>query len=417
MTPQYKKILIIGGGFAGVAAALAIEKKHLPNTKVTLIADRPHFEYHGALYRTVTGNSPLEVCIPLRDIFAGKNVEVLEDRAVSLDKTEKFVLGLSGSRYQYDYLVLTLGSVTNYFGIDGLEKYSYGMKTVAEAIRLKRHISETLLTCKIDFTNKTEQICDAHFVVIGAGATGVELSSEISIYARKLAGQYGVDPSLVTVDLIEAAPKILPSLPAFFTNRIEHHLRGLGVNIFLNRSVEREECEDIYIKDMQMKVRTVVWTAGVRANPLYESVGLTVDKRGKVEVDAQLRAKGEADIFIGGDGANTKQSGMAQAALEHGSHIARVIAALVGGATPPELNEKNPIYAIPSGSGWAGILWGKSVLYGRLGWWLRRLADFSVFFSILPLSKAIAVFRNGQSICDSCSVCSVETHTTHGGGK
>lgn len=410
---EKKQIVIVGGGFAGIAAALRLEGKQIPNTKIVLLADRPHFEYHGALYRTVTGSSPLEVCIPLRDIFKGKHVEVLEDKVSSIDKATQTVHGSSGSKYHYDYLVLTAGSVTNYFGIPGLEEYSYGMKTVPEALKLKQHITETLLTCKIDFTNKLEQICDAHFVVIGGGATGVELAAEIIVYAKKLAGEYGIDPSLVSVDLIEAAPKILPALPASFTNRIEHHLRGLGVNVFLNRSIEREECESVFMKDMQLKARTVIWTAGVRANDLYASTGLVVDKRGKAEVDAQLCAKGETNIFVGGDGANTVRSGMAQTALQHGKHIAEVIAALIQIKKPPELKEGEPIYAIPSGPGWAGVRWGTFQLYGRIGWFLRRSADMMVFVNVLPLREAIMVFRTGQSICDSCSICSVETPHIH----
>lgn len=413
MTNKEKRIIIIGGGFTGVASALRLSKKKIPNTKIVLLVDRPHFEYHGALYRTVTGSSPLEVCIPLRDIFSGMDVEVLEDKVTSINKTEQIVLGSSGSRYHYDYLVIGVGSVTNFFGIEGLEQYSFGMKTVPEAIRLKQHIIETLLTCKIDFTNKLEQICDAHFIVIGAGATGVELAAEIIVYAKKLATEYGIDPSLVSVDLIEAAPRILPGLPESFTKRIEHHLRGLGVNIFLNRSIEREEYESVYLKDMQMKARTVIWTAGVRANDLYTAMGLQVDKRGKAEVDEYLRAVGETNIFIGGDGANTLHSGMAQTALEHGKYIAEVITALILDKKPPVHREHDPIYAIPSGPWWAGALWRNFKFYGRSGWAIRRLLDFIVFFNILPLEKALKVFRTNQSICDSCSVCSVEAPHQH----
>lgn len=410
---EQNRIVIIGGGFAGIAAALSLERKHLSNTKITLISDKPHFEYHAALYRLVSGSSPLEVCIPLNEVFFGKDVEIIEDKIVAIDKSAQFTSGVSGSRYEYDYLVLALGSETNYFGIPGLKEFSYGMKSITEALRLKQHVVETLLTCKIDFANKVEQICDANFVVIGAGATGVEMAGQLIVYARKMAADYGIDPSLVSVELIEGAPKILPALPKKFTDRIEHHLRGLGVNIFLNRSIEREECEEVYLKDMQIKARTVIWTAGVRANTLYETLGFPVDKRGKVVVDEQLRPKDDAKIFIAGDGAATMYSGWAQTAFYDGRYIAEIIASTIEKRSFPVYTAKVPMNAIPAGPEWAGVLWGNFRIYGKVGWWLRRMADLRVFAAILPFGKALDVFRSGRSICDTCSICSVETAHTH----
>lgn len=406
---EQTRIVIIGGGFVGIAAALSLERKHLSNTKIILISDKPHFEYHAALYRLVAGSSPLEVCIPLREVFLGTHVEVIEDKIVTIDKTAQFATGVSGSRYRYDYLVLALGSETNYFGIPGLKEFSYGMKSITEALRLKQHVVETMLTCKIDFTNKVEQICDANFVVIGAGATGVEMAGQLIVYARHIAADYGVDPALVSVELIEGASKILPALPKKFTDRIEHHLRGLGVNIFLNRSIERTECEEVYLKDMQMKARTIIWTAGVRANALYETLGFAVDKRGKVVVDEHLRTKDDARIFIAGDGAATAYSGWAQTAFYDGRYVAQVIAVTMRKGALPKYAAEAPINAIPAGPEWAGVLWGRFYIYGKLGWWIRRLVDLRVFLAILPPKKAFDVFRSGRSICDTCSICSIDT--------
>jgi NADH dehydrogenase len=385
---EQKQIVIVGGGFAGISCALALAKSNLPHTKICLISEKSHFEYHAALYRLVTGSSPLEVCVPLRDIFAGKNIEVIEDSVVLIDKTSQKIKGMSGSSYHYDYLALALGSETNYFGIPGLKEFSFGMKSITEALRLKQHITEMLLTCKIDFENKVEQICDANFVVIGAGATGVEMAGQLIVYARELAVAHGVDPSLVSVELIEGAPKILPALPPEFTDRIEHHLRGLGVNIFLNRSIEREECEQVFLKDMQIKARTVIWTAGVKASHSYETFGFAIDKRGRVEVDEHLMAKGEKHIFIAGDGAATKYSGWAQTAMYDGRYIALIVAAHCQGQTlTVPYAPKAAINAIPAGPEWAGVLWGPFRFYGKLGWWLRRLLDFQIFLAILPFNR------------------------------
>lgn len=396
-------ILIVGGGFAGVGSALRLARKRLPNVKITIVSDKPHFEYHPALYRLVTGTSPLEVCIPLREVFKGVPIDVIEDRVVEIDKGQKIVKGISGSHYKYDYLLLTLGSETNFFNIPGLEERSFGMKSIKEALELRRHITEVLKNYSIK--TKDEQMRATHFVVIGAGPTGVEMSANLIEYARKLALKYGIDQHAITVDLIEAAPRILPQLPEEFTRRIEHHLRGLGVNIFTNRAIEREGIQSVYLKDMELQSMTVIWTAGVKANRLYQDWGFPVGERGCVQVDEYFQPKGMENIFVGGDAAVSEYWGMAQTAYDHGIYIADVIAAKVNSRLLPKFIPKEPVYAIPVGTEWAGVLWGKKKFYGIIGWWLRRSADFISFNLILPPLKALDVFRNGASISTSCKIC------------
>jgi NADH dehydrogenase len=401
------RIVIVGGGFLGIAAALRLARKRMPKTKITLVSDRPHFEYHGALYRLAMGGSPIEICIPLREVFQGLDVDVVEDRITTLDEEHKLVGGESGSRYRYDHLVLALGAETNYFGIPGLKEHAFGMKTIVEALQLNRHIRQTLSTCSS--LDKEDQACAANFVVVGGGPTGMEVAGDLIIYARNLAAQQGMDPHMVNVELIEGAPRVLPQFPEHFSRRIEHHLRGLGVNIFTNRTIEKEEVESVYLKDMQLKTKTVIWTAGVQANHLFKEWGFPVDARGRVEVDAQFQAKGKTDVYLGGDAAsNVKYWGMAQTAHAHGEFIADVIAAKIQQRRIPTFVAKPPIYAIPSGERWAGVMWGKIIAYGKLGWFLRRLVDFVVFNWMLPPTKAWSLLRTGKSICDTCSVCSVE---------
>jgi len=123
-----KRVVIVGGGFGGISAALELEKKRIPNLKIVLVSDRSHFEYTPALYRVVTGRSPLEVCIPLREIFEGKEVEVLEDTIIEADLDNKTLKGKSESNYSFDFLVLALGSETAYFNIPGLKELSFNFK-------------------------------------------------------------------------------------------------------------------------------------------------------------------------------------------------------------------------------------------------------------------------------------------------
>ena len=404
---EIKKILIIGGGFGGVRTALDLDKRKIPNASIALVSDRPHFEYHPALYRVVTGRSPLEVCIPLRDVFEGKEVAVAQDRIVGIDLAGKTVEGFSGTYYKYDFLVLALGSETEYFDIPGLPELSFGFKSINEALRLKRHLQELFEgMAKEDHGDKVKS---ASFIVIGGGASGVELAGDLAVYAAKLAENHKIDPSLVTIDLVERAPRLLPSMPKELSATVTLKLRSLGVNIFVNRAVVKEEVEAVHLKDMEMKTKTVIWTAGVKPHHLYsKNNGMPLDENGGGAVDDHLQIKGHPGVFVIGDAAATKYSGMAQTAIRDGGYVAEFIASKILKKNIAPYKPVKPLYAFPVGPGWAAILIRKIKIYGRLGWWMRRFVDLNFFSTILPFRKALLAFQNRKTLCESCMICSLE---------
>ncbi len=401
-----KKIVIVGGGFGGIRAALDLAKLNPPHTRIILISDRRNFEYHAALYRVVTGHSPFEACIPLADIFRHTKVELVEDRITAVDIHDRKLTGNSDFRYEYDFLVLALGSETAYFNIPGLKELSFGFKSMSEALALKRHVHEVLTTCESGTTE--EKVCAAHFVVVGGGASGTELAGELGHYAKKIAVTHKLDTSMITVDLIEAAARLVPSMPESFSRRVEARLRELGVNIFLNRSVIEEEIETIHLKDMQLKAKTFIWTAGIKAHNLLGKIdGLVLDKKGRVVVDAYLRAQGHSNVFVIGDGAATPYSGMAQTALWDARFVAKRIFEACRGNTNSKINyiPRKPWYVIPIGHRWAAALIGQMHFYGRIGWWLRRLADFFVFMSFLSLASTLRIFSDIGKSSETCPFC------------
>lgn len=403
-TLGHRKIIIAGGGFGGIRTALDLAEKNLPNTKIILVSDKPHFEYHAALYRVATGRSPLGACVPLRDIFRDKYVEVLKDTVVKVDIKEKTLEGNSGSLYSFDFLVLALGSETVYFNIPGLKELSFGFKSINEALILKRHLHKLFIAC--EKATAEEKVCSTHIVVVGGGSSGTELAGELAVYTRKLARKHHLEPSLVTIDLIESVSRLLPALPKDVSERVKRRLHRLGVNVFLNRVVIREEIEEIYLKDMEMKTKTVIWTAGVKPNHLYTQIdGLTFDKKGRVVVDEFLQPKGFSNIFVIGDAAATPHTGLAQTAIRDGSFVANTIIKKIYDRPLESYIPKSPSYAIPVGPGWAAVLIGGCRFYGRLGWWLRRLADLKFFLSFLPFRKALSVYQSGKTLCESCAIC------------
>lgn len=399
-----KKIVIVGGGFGGIRVALDLAESQLPDVKIILISDKPHFEYHPSLYRVVNGHSPLEVCIPLREIFIGKNVEVLQDMIIEVNLKEKILKGNSGSRYPFDFLVLALGSETVYFNIPGLKEFSFGFKSITEALRLKKHLHELFSAC--ENAAHEEKVPEAHIIVVGGGASGVELAGELAIYTKKLAKNHKLDPSFITIDIIEAAPRLLPVLPEDISRKAEYRLRHLGVNIFINRTIIKEDIEKVYFKDMEMKTKTVIWAAGVKPHRLYSQItGLTFDKKGRVVVDGFLQAQGLDNIFVIGDAAATSYTGMAQTAIGDGRYVTEAIERKLAIRTFLPHKQRAPFYVVPVGHGWAvAIIWNLR-FYGRIGWWLRRLADFRFFLSILSWRKAILAFQSGKVLCESCPIC------------
>jgi NADH dehydrogenase len=387
------KVVIVGGGFGGVRAALSLANKR--DIEVKLISSQSYFEYHAALYRSATGRSPLEVAIPLGDFFAyARNVEVLKDTVTNIDSQKQKVVGDSGSAYEYDELILALGNITAYYNVSGLEEFSYGVKTIHEALRLKRHLHEQLVLAE----------SDRNYVVIGAGATGVELSAELSEYLKKIRDRHRIKSSF-TVDLIEASPRALAAMPEDFSRTVEKRLQKMGVKTLFNTPVQSESIDTIQLPTGPMKSHTVVWTAGVANNPFFSRFPdiFELGKMGRVVVDPYLQAT--PHVYVIGDSAATLYSGMAQTALHDADFVVRNLLRKSKGHPPQVYSPMRPIYAIPVGSRWAAVLWGKARIYGRLGWVLRRLADLRLYVTFLPLRKALTAWRYGFVDEEVCPIC------------
>jgi len=391
---QKRRIVIIGGGFAGVKCALELSRANIDNVQIRLISDKSNFEYHGALYRLVAGKSPMEVCLPLRDILDESRVEIVVDKALAIDTEESVITGASGSTYKYDELVMALGAETNYFGIPGLQEHAWGMKTIGDALRLKRHITGTLDLCPSK--NLQERTNLLRFVVVGAGPTGVELAGELAGYIRSLVRSHALDPQLVSICLVERAERILPKLNEKLAVGITKRLEDLGIDVMTSTSIESLEDNTVILSGESVASSTVVWTAGVKANALVDQLQVEQDRMGRVVVDEYMRAPGYDNIYIGGDIAATTWSGMAQTAINDGRYIANSIARKV---TNPDsvtriYSQSEPAYAVPAGPSWSGTQIGRINLFGFCGWIVRRWVDWKVFAGFLPFGKAWSAFRS-----------------------
>ncbi|MCA9344702.1 NAD(P)/FAD-dependent oxidoreductase [Candidatus Saccharibacteria bacterium] len=388
-----KKIVIVGGGFAGVQAAVRLANQI--GFQVQLISPLSIFEYHAALYRSATGRSPLEVAIPLEKFFEyAKNIEVVQDKIIKIDQDKKQIEGKFGKKYSYDELLLGVGNVTGYFHIPGVEKYSFGVKSVEQALKLKEHLHKNL----------SEKKYEHAYVVVGAGPTGVELAAEMASYLKFVAKRHKVPTDKFTIYLVEAGPKVLGMLPKKFTDKIEKRIKALGIKLYLNTAVESETKEYVNLPGEKIKSRTVIWTAGVQPNPLFAENDIKMTKRGRVEVNEYLQSS--SHVYVMGDSAATKYTGMAQTAIHDAKFVATNLIRERNKKQPLKYRPKRPDYAIPVGARWAAVKKGKKNYFGFMGWILRRLTDLKLYRQFLPIDKALTTWRYGYEKYEVCPECS-----------
>lgn len=386
------RVVIVGGGFGGIKAALDLcEDKRF---HITLVTDQTNFRYYPTLYKTATGGKKMLSAIPLSEIFKGKRVHIINDTVKKVDKTNRFITTKVGHNIGYEAIILALGVVTNYYNIKGLKELSFGIKTTADAEELKAHLHERLVV---------NQKLDLNYVVIGGGPTGIELAGVLPGYIKQIAKQHGLPRRKVHVDLIEAAPRLVPRMPKDVSRHLARRLRKLGVKLYLNTTVQAQNADALMVNNKPIRSHTVIWTAGVTNSPFFAKNDFQIAKNGKVRVDQYLQ--NEIGIYVIGDNAETPYSGMAQTALFDGSFVANNLKRLASKEDPIPYRAKKPIYVFPAGQRWAMVLWGSVRMYGILGWVMRSLADLIAYHDYEPWQLATKRWVASNDKEESCPYC------------
>lgn len=392
------KVVIVGGGFGGLKTAL--ELSNTPGIDVTLVTDKDHFIYYPAIYATATGGSRVQSIVPIENVIGDNNVTVIIDEIVGLDTNRKHVVGRR-KHYDYDSVVFALGVVTTYFGIKGLDTYSYSIKSAHEVERFKKHLHEELTA---------DRHLDKNYVIVGAGPTGVELSAALTTYLAQIAAKHKVKHSRIKLDLVEAAPRVLPRMSEAASELVARRLKKLGVNVMTGKTVEAEDDDSIMVSGKDIPSKTVVWTSGVSNHPFFKEHAdlFPLAKNGRVEVDEHLSV--QKDIFVIGDNASTPYTGLAQTALHDAIFVSKVIKASVARRPLPRYKAVKPPVVVPAGDDWAIFEWGPLRLTGRPASWLRRAADFIGYNDLLPLGIALGAWRAESIREESCTTCRATSH-------
>jgi NADH:ubiquinone reductase (H+-translocating) len=325
-------VVIIGAGFAGLNAALKLAKQPV---RITIIDKKNHHTFQPLLYQVALAVlSPAEIASPIRAITRKqKNTEVLLDEVVDFDLPNKRVVLKDTKRpLAFDYLIVAAGAGHAYFGHPEWERYAPGLKTVEDALEIRRRVLEAFEQAEKEAILGGE-LKPLNFVIIGAGATGVELAGAITdIATRYMVHDFrGIDPRRARVILLEGGGSVLSSYPPDLQQSAKKQLEELGVEVRLNARVTNIEPGVVMIGSEQIQSRVTLWAAGVAASPLGKKLGVATDKAGRVQVAGDLSIPGHKDVFVAGDLASYLDKngkpvpGVAPAAIQMGKFAAEQI--------------------------------------------------------------------------------------------
>ncbi len=388
-----EKVLIVGGGFAGLKAALLLSKDE--RFDITLLSNELDFRYYPTLYHVATGGRRANASIPLRSFFIqNNNVKLKQGEAISLDRKAKTITTQDDQIYEYDTLVLALGVVTNYFNIPGLKELAFGVKSIEDIEKLKNHLHQQLID---------DHKPDLNYVIVGAGPTGIELAGALPDYLKHLMKLHGIENRAIHIDLIEAGPRLLPRLPKDTAKAIKQRLQKKGIKIYLGQVVQGETANELTVSGKPIQSHSVIWTAGTANNPFFSQNGFVMSANHKVATDIFLQA--EENIFVLGDNANTPYSGMAQTAVNDGEFLANNLIRRKDNKIMKSYVAKQPITVIPVGENWAAVVKGQIRIYGFLGWLLRQSADAIAFHDYQPWIQAGRQWLTYYGNEETCSVC------------
>lgn len=324
-----QRIVIVGGGFAGLNAAKGFRKS--TNVDVTLIDRRNHHLFQPLLYQVaMAGLSPADIAAPIRGILSKqKNVNVLQGEVRSIDFEHQTVKADFGD-VEFDYLILACGANHSYFGKSEWEQFAPGLKSVEQATEIRRRVLTAFEQAeRTDDLEQQRRLLT--FVVVGGGPTGVELAGAIGEMSRfTLARDFRrIDATLARVILIEGGPRILPMFSPKLSSRAMRDLEQLGVQTWTSSLVSNVTEQGVDVGEEHIAAATVLWAAGVEASKLGRDVGFETDRAGRVIVDADLSVKGHPNIFVAGDQAHSRNSktqkplpGIAPVAMQQGRFLA-----------------------------------------------------------------------------------------------
>ena len=395
MAQKRPQVVIIGAGFGGLEAAKSLSRAPVD---VTIVDRQNHHCFQPLLYQVATAAlSPAEVAWPIRHILREqRNATVLMAEVTGVDVTGRRVLIPSGS-FSYDYLVVATGATHSYFGHDDWEKHAPGLKRIEDALRIRREMLIAFEKAELA-KDDAERRRLLTFVIVGGGATGVEMAGAFAEIARlTLVEDFRrIDPSTARIVLIEAGPRILPALPEDLSDYARRALERMGVEVMTSTRVTKCDAGGVDLEHGRIDASTIVWAAGIVASPAAAWLGAAHDRAGRVTVGPDLSVPGQPEIFVIGDTAAVQDKsgraipGVAPAAKQMGRYVGKLIARRVAGKPSPPFRYRHMGDLAAIGRRAAIVSLHGMKLKGFLGWLFWGMAH--IYFLIGPKHRFIVAF-------------------------
>jgi NADH dehydrogenase len=398
-------VVILGGGFGGLYAARALKNAA---ARVTILDRRNFHLFQPLLYQVATAAlNPSDIAYPIRSVVAHqKNANVILAEATAVD-VERRLVRLVDGEVSYDYLIIATGATHSYFKHPEWERNAPGLKTIEDALEIRRRVLLAFEAAERE-TDLDKQKAWLTFVIVGGGPTGVELAGALSEIARQtmIRDFRRINSSSARVILIEATDRVLPPYPPDLSRKAEIQLRELGVEVITKGLVTGIDDQSVHIGETKIETRTVLWAAGVQASPLARTLGVPLDRAGRVLVKPDLTLPGHPEVFVIGDlAAVEKVPGVAPAAIQEGKHVARNIERALGGQPlrPFHYRDKGSLATIGRAAAVAEI--GRLHISGFPAWfaWLAIHIFFLIGFRnrllvMLQWSWAYLTFQRGARL-------------------
>jgi NADH dehydrogenase FAD-containing subunit len=399
MSEHYPRVVIVGGGFGGLAAAKALKNSPV---RVTLVDRTNHHLFQPLLYQVATSVlTPGQIASAIRAILRNqKNTTVILGEVTGVDKDRRCVFANSADRegvpLPYDYLILATGVTHSYFGHGEFEKFAPGLKSVADAVAIRNKILNAFEQAEAEEDPSRHRDL-LTFVLVGAGPTGVEMAGAIATLVRStLQSDFRrIDPSIARVVLVDRGSRVLATFSEELSEAAKRRLDELGVEVRLGKGVDQVDNEGVIAGGERIASKTVIWTAGVAPSPAGKWLGVETDHTGRVRIQGDLTVPGHPEIMVVGDTASLDQNGkplpgVAQVAIQQGRYAGRLISSRVRGSSPPPpfgYFDKGSMAVV--GKGFAILQTGKVKISGFPAW----LAWAAVHLEFLATSSLrVSVF-------------------------